>query len=200
MKRTLFFLALVLVSMFIIGGCTDKLVNPADGAQDNSNDAHLAPGDQGLIKEPESNSAYPLPSEPTLDANQAYPQPNEPIQSGDGSSMQDDILPRASDKQLKQSKVYIEGSEIILMETYPVQAQIHIWGNLPTPCNKLRASVQEPDEEKRIHVMVYSVVNPDTMCIQVIAPFDINVPIGNYTEGNFTVWLNGEKVGEINLP
>jgi hypothetical protein len=36
-------------------------------------------------------------------------------------------------------------------------------------------------------------------CIQALEPFEVSIPLGSYTTGSFSVWLNGERVGEIRL-
>jgi hypothetical protein len=95
---------------------------------------------------------------------------------------------------------YIEEIEILLLESFPVQVRLRVKGNLPTPCHVLQWEVSEPDEQGRISVELYAATEPDRICIQVLEPFEAQIPLGDYREGDFTVWLNGEKVGEFNLP
>jgi hypothetical protein len=73
-------------------------------------------------------------------------------------------------------------------------------GNLPTPCHKLRAIVSPPDDQKRIQVGVYALSDPGTMCTQVLEPFEISIPLGSFTEGVYTVWVNDESAGTFELP
>ena len=95
---------------------------------------------------------------------------------------------------------YIEETEILLLESFPVQVRLKLRGNLPTPCHALQWEVSEPDEQGQIRVEVYAATEPDQICIQVLEPFEAQIPLGDYREGDFTVWLNGEKVGAFNLP
>jgi inhibitor of cysteine peptidase len=101
---------------------------------------------------------------------------------------------------LIRSEAYIEESEILLLESFPVQVRLRLRGNLPTPCHELQWEVSEPDELGRINVEVSSTSEPDRICIQVLEPFEAQIPLGDYREGEFTVWLKGEMVGEFNLP
>ena len=83
------------------------------------------------------------------------------------------------------------------MESYPLQVALLIKGTLPTPCHRLRVEVSKPDIQNFIAVEAYSLVDPDQNCIQVLEPFDENIPLGSYPDGSYTVTLNGEEVGEF---
>jgi hypothetical protein len=98
--------------------------------------------------------------------------------------------------------IYIDSSDLLVAESYPVQIFLHITGNLPTPCHEFRSQVPSPDEQNRIYVTAWSESDPNTICIQVLEPFDTNISISmeDAAEGSYTVWLNGEKVGEFNYP
>jgi hypothetical protein len=96
--------------------------------------------------------------------------------------------------------VFIDSNEILLLESYPVQVHMIIAGNLPTPCNELRLIVSPPDDNNRIEIEAYSVTEPNLMCTQVLEPFEARISLGNFTEGEFTVWIEGEQVGEFSLP
>jgi hypothetical protein len=129
------------------------------------------------------------------------PLPQEPVGSDeDKKTPEDPYDPKAGDKDLQRGEVFIEGSEVLLLESYPVQVRLHVTGDLPTPCHELRAVVNEPDAQSRIEVDLYTVVDPDMICIQVLEPFDANIDIGDFTEGEYTVWVNGEQAGEFSLP
>jgi hypothetical protein len=93
-----------------------------------------------------------------------------------------------------------ESSQILLLETYPVQVMLELEGSLPTPCHRLQVDVAEPDNENRIYVEVYSLTDPSMECIQVLKDFTESVLLGKFTTGSYTVWLNGENVGDFSLP
>jgi hypothetical protein len=68
---------------------------------------------------------------------------------------------------------------------------------LPTPCNQLRGDISPPDSENKIVVDVYSVVEADAICAQVVEPFEENFPLGSFPAGHYTLWVNGELVAEF---
>ena len=98
-----------------------------------------------------------------------------------------------------KGNVYLDSTEIVLRESYPVQAALVIRGSLPTPCHELKVEVSPPDDQSRILVSVYSVSDPNQVCIQVLEPFEETAELGLFTQGTFSVWVNGESVGEIEL-
>ncbi len=127
---------------------------------------------------------------------------NEPVSSSDPVTDETQVIvnsyqPQLSDNQFNQGNVYIDSSEILTLESFPLQFTLHIKGNLPTPCHKLRVAVQPPDDQNQILVEVYSLVDPDKMCTQVLEPFEINVPLGSFPAGKYTVIVNSEVIAEF---
>lgn len=106
----------------------------------------------------------------------------------------------AAQSEGERGGVFLDSMDVVQRESYPVQLALVLQGNLPTPCHELRAEVAEPDEQGRIVVDVYSLFDPEEVCIQVLQPFKETVELGSYTQGTFTVWVNGEQVGEVRLP
>lgn len=108
-----------------------------------------------------------------------------------------DWEPKPADSQLDEGEVFITQSDILIMESYPPQFALLISGALPSPCHALRVEVEEPDEENQVVVNLYSVVDPQEVCVQVLEEFDANVPLGTPPPGTYQVILNGEEIGEI---
>ena len=98
---------------------------------------------------------------------------------------------------MRRGEVFIEAMEVLTLESFPPQFNLYVSGNLPTPCHELRANVLPPDDQNRIMVDIYTVVDPEMMCIQVIEPFDQTIPLGPLDPGAYTVFVNGQQVGEI---
>lgn len=165
---------------------------------------------------PETPGAYPYPVEGGTTAGQetAYPAPVEmpvypetpypPPETGGGGA----VMPvepvygtQPGDENLEVGSVFLnlEESDILLLESYPVQVKLVLRGDLPTPCNQLRVKVSEPDAQNRIQVEVYSVVDPNAICIQVIQPFEAQIALGSFTSGKFSVYVNGEYLGEFTI-
>jgi inhibitor of cysteine peptidase len=99
----------------------------------------------------------------------------------------------------ERGPVYIDEAELLLMESFPVQVRLQVKGTLPTPCHALKWEVTGPDLSGRIDVTAYSLTDPDQACIQVLEEFEAGIPLGSYEEGQYSVFLNGEQVGEISL-
>lgn len=100
---------------------------------------------------------------------------------------------------LVQGPVYIDETELAILESFPVQVELVIRGTLPTPCATLEWTAELPDQQGRIFVEAHSLQNPDLACIQVLQQIEERLPIGSYTEGEYSVWLNGELVGEFDV-
>ena len=96
-----------------------------------------------------------------------------------------------------RGNVLLESTDILVLESFPVQIVLHLTGQLPSPCHNLRAQMSEPDEQGRIQVEVYSLVDPAVMCAQVIKDFDTRINLGSFPSGTYTLWVNGEQVGEF---
>ena len=107
------------------------------------------------------------------------------------------LAPKPGDEKLTHGNVFIEESGLMIRESFPPQISLAFSGNLPTPCHELRAVVSEPDEENKISADVYSLVDPDMICTQVLKPFQANMDLGTFPTGHYTVWINGVIVGEF---
>jgi hypothetical protein len=122
------------------------------------------------------SSVYPAPGD-------FYPYPIEPL---------------PGDSQMVRGNIFLEGKDLLILESFPPQFVLHLTGALPTPCHQLRAEVSGPDDQNEIKVEVFSITDPGKMCIQVLHPFEKDIPLGSFTSGKYPVLVNGEKVGEIN--
>jgi hypothetical protein len=126
------------------------------------------------------------------------PSLDEPVSSDDPMTQTaDDILPSPADSALTRESVYLDSIDLLTMESYPLQFSLALAGNMPTPCNQLRVDVSPPNAENKIVVDVYSVSAPNAVCIQMLEPFSVNIPLGSFPSGHYTIWINGEKVAEF---
>ncbi len=127
--------------------------------------------------------------------------PEAPVQSDDfapkGEAQQPQWLPKMGDELLSKDTVYLDEVSLLVMESFPPQYSLFLKGSLPTPCHKLRVHVTEPDEEGRVQVEVYALTRPDAICIQVLEPFEVTVPLPEPSSTALKVWVNGEYIGEI---
>lgn len=105
--------------------------------------------------------------------------------------------PQPKDANLSRGNVFIEAMEILIRESYPPQITLELSGNLPNPCHELRAVIHEQDAENKINVEMYTVVDPNVMCTEVLKAFQENIDLGTFPSGHYSVWVNGEMAGEF---
>lgn len=154
---------------------------------------------------PLTPSTPPAPEQPVLATpintdlppTETTPIMVEPPERGAPRPINSEYLPQRDDGNLTRGNVYIDRSELLIMESYPVQIALMLQGSLPTPCNQLRVIARPPDKENRIQVEVYSVIDPEQICAQVLEPFEANIGLGSFPSGHYSVWANGEMVGEF---
>jgi hypothetical protein len=100
----------------------------------------------------------------------------------------------------RQDPVYVENTELLQLESFPVQVVLQVSGQLPDPCHEAVWSVSEPDLQGRIDVELHSEAPDGLDCIQVLKPVTLRIPIGSFKEGSYTIWLNSEQVESFDLP
>ena len=108
-----------------------------------------------------------------------------------------ELEPKPGDENLTRGNVFIQEFGLMIRESFPPQVSLAFSGELPTPCHQLRAVVSAPDEENKIIADVYSVVDPNMICTQVLKPFQADMDLGTFPTGHYTVWINGEMAGEF---
>lgn len=143
----------------------------------------------------------------TLIFSACAPATNEPdandspvSQPGDGESPASpsaDYLPRPEDSDFVRGPAYIDSTDLLTLESFPLQFTLNVKGTLPTPCSALRVAVSEPDAENKVAVEIYSVAAADAICAAVLEPFEVNISLGSFPEGNYTLWVNGEMIAEF---
>ena len=107
------------------------------------------------------------------------------------------FAPKPEDQNLNRGNVYLNDASLVIRESFPPQVSLSVQGDLPTPCNQLRADIGAPDAENKIDVDLYSVTNPDKVCAQVLQPFEVTIDLGTFPSGHYAVWVNGEMAGEF---
>jgi len=133
--------------------------------------------------------------------------PDQPISNGPGGRTpepnvptEESYAPRSEDEQMLEGYAYIDSMELLTLESFPPQYRLHITGSTPTPCHQLRVKFEGPNDVSNILVEIYSVSDPQAICIQVLAPFDLSIPINVSVAGTFTIIANGQDLGTIEVP
>jgi hypothetical protein len=147
----------------------------------------------------ESPASYPPPS-PAEPTQAAYPGPDDPVSSDSPSAYPSPLEPLPGEEDMDRGQVFVDDTQLLVMESFPPQYLLQVRGSLPTPCHNLRANISGPDAQNRIIVEAFSLVDPQVTCIQVLEPFQTGFNLGSLPQGVYTVLLNGEQVAEINAP
>jgi hypothetical protein len=91
-------------------------------------------------------------------------------------------------------------TDIVFLETFPVQVRLIVEGELPNPCSHLGWYVKPGVDQGRIEIALYADQTSDAACIQVVASYSEPIPIGAFERGSFGVFVNGQLVEEFTLP
>lgn len=148
---------------------------------------------------PADDGAKDLSTPPAGD-DAARPDPNSPDTSTTPAAgeAEDPSAPRASDAALTRGEAFVDSYEVLTLESFPPQYRISVKGALPTPCHQLRMAVGKPDAAGKIDVEVYSVVDPNVNCAQVLQDFEHSVSLGDLPQGKeYVVLVNDQRAGAI---
>lgn len=88
-------------------------------------------------------------------------------------------------------------SEIVVMESYPMQVDIIVRGDVPSPCHDIQWEIAEPNEDNEIHIDVWSFANSDATCAALLDSFEEKFRVGEFKEYGYSIWVNGMQVGEF---
>jgi hypothetical protein len=108
-----------------------------------------------------------------------------------------------AENQVEAGKGFVRGtpeindSEVLVLDN-PLRVELHLVGFLPTPCHELAWDVA-PAAQGVIQVEVYTKVDPEVICVQVLEPFEERIELKQLLPGNYTVLVNGEQVGAFSL-
>lgn len=106
--------------------------------------------------------------------------------------------PRLEDVSMREAGVILTSLDLSeLPDTTPLRSELTILGSMPSVCNELRIKVNPPDDSYQIFIEIYSIVNPDVNCENVFQQFETSILLGEYSAGQYTIWVNGSFVGDI---
>lgn len=102
--------------------------------------------------------------------------------------------------EMTRGGVFLESISLVSPETSTTQPKLLMQGYLPTPCNVFKADVTGPNEQGEIQIDAYSLAPVGEACLDVIQDFTSDVPLGPLPTGTYSVWVNGENVGDLVVP
>jgi inhibitor of cysteine peptidase len=85
----------------------------------------------------------------------------------------------------------VDEIDILILESFPVQINVIVRGNLPDPCTEIFEVLQE--KEGNTFFITIKTYRPPGFCIQVLAPFEEIIPLDVYglPAGAYTIDVNG---------
>jgi inhibitor of cysteine peptidase len=106
-----------------------------------------------------------------------------------------DIQPpgvKATPGEAIRAKAQIDDIEILILESFPVQVNVMVHGNLPNGCATIDDIVQERIGQE-FRVTITTVQPADVMCAEVLVPFEetISLDVVGLKAGTYTVNVNG---------
>ncbi len=153
---------------------------------------------------PSSSATPPQPPENTPARQPSTPTANAPVNSPTNAAnppaTKPSFAPAPGDDKLQRGNIFLDASRLLSTASFPPQLFLELAGSLPTPCHQLRVQVPPPNAQNQIRISVYSLADPSAMCVQMLAPFNANVSLGNLAKGKYTVWVNDKQIGEFTVP
>ncbi|NWF64510.1 MAG: hypothetical protein HXY38_09415 [Chloroflexi bacterium] len=136
------------------------------------------------------SEAFPSPA-PSGKPVQTYLPPAEPADPSNP------FAPLPGDEARVKDNIQLTLAEVTTAKGVPPSYSLILKGFLPTPCHALRVVKSPPNATNEVNIAVYSVVDPQSICSQVLNPFDVNVPMDLLPPGTYAIWVNGQWVAEI---
>lgn len=102
--------------------------------------------------------------------------------------------PPASRAGMVTGVAEVEGIDILIMESFPVQVAVMAYGTLRDACTEIDGVRQRLDEDTdTFAVEIKTVRDPDEICAQVLTPFEERITLDVYglPAGTYTVDVNG---------
>ena len=193
----------MVLCVVVLTGCQSpakKTATPAAPAHNVPSAVYPGPQSGNNANAGQASQPYPGPqgnaAANTGATSAPYPAPGA---SSGQTPVTNEFAPAAGDDKLIKGNaiVVIKDSGIVLQQSAPVQVKLHLKGTLPNPCYHLRVNPSQPDDQKRIQVEVYSVAKPGQVCTDVVQDFDEEIPLGSFPSGHYSVYINGELLGEF---
>lgn len=89
----------------------------------------------------------------------------------------------------------VESVDVILLESFPVQAQVQVSGNLPDGCTELDEISVEQEGQEFILTLTTRRPTGDVMCTQALVPFEevVDLDVRGLEAGTYTVIVQEEQ-------
>jgi len=101
---------------------------------------------------------------------------------GDTPVSSDDpvVTPTRVNFSAYQEQAYIDQIQILLLESFPLQANVVVIGNLPDGCTSIVGTEAIKTKENVFEIHVYTERMIDALCTMALVPFEENVKMDIY--------------------
>jgi inhibitor of cysteine peptidase len=98
------------------------------------------------------------------------------------------------DGESMEGKATVESVEVIMLTSFPLQVHLHVSGYVSDPCTEID-EIQTKRDGYAFEVLIKTKRDANLECIQVIDPFEENIPLDVYglPAGDYQVVVNGVK-------
>jgi hypothetical protein len=109
--------------------------------------------------------------------------------------------PQPGDRDLMAGDIKVDSASIFLAESQPPQLMVQINYFPPTPCYQLRVETSGPNVQNQIDLKAYAVAEKDKPCtlMALATPQQASLNLGSLPKGHYTILLNGDQVGVIDI-
>jgi inhibitor of cysteine peptidase len=100
----------------------------------------------------------------------------------------------APDIEIVEGQAAVEAVEVVMLMSFPLQVHLHVTGYVGDPCTAID-EIQTARDGYTFEVLIKTTRDSQINCIQVIEPFEENIPLDVYglPAGDYTVFVNGVK-------
>ena len=100
---------------------------------------------------------------------------NTPVSSDDPI-----VTPTRVSLNAYQEQAYIDQIQVLLLESFPLQANVIVIGNLPDGCTSIVGTEAIKTEENVFEIHIYTERMIDALCTMALVPFEENVKMDIY--------------------
>jgi hypothetical protein len=84
----------------------------------------------------------------------------------------------------------VDSVEVVIRESFPAQVSVLVRGTLPDACTEVAGIAQRRDGNA-IEVTITTERDPQALCAQALEPVEVEVGLGDFQAGDYTVTVNG---------
>lgn len=206
--KLLFSLIAGLMMVGLLVGCTQfnngdsqPAATPTAGASENGGETEQpAPTPAQPEGEVEVEASPPAINLPVVGVSASTPTPESAdVGAGQNPPETGPSDPESGGGVLVEAGVFIDSVEVEVQEGDLPQVNLVVQGSLPTPCHQFAHQPEQPDSEGRINVRIFSLLDAQAECTQMLQPFEQTINLGMFPPGSYTILINGEELQKLDF-